>query len=217
MVDRLQPLLEEIRACRLCLEAPQGRPLPHEPRPVVRASTTARIAIYSQAPGTRVHASGMPFTDPSGDRLRAWMGVSADEFYDETRIAIVPMGFCFPGLDAKGSDLPPRRECARHWRARVIAALPNVELALLVGSHAQRWHLPGERGRGMTEIVRDWQGIADIEGSGPRYIPLPHPSWRNNAWIGANRWFEAEVLPALRSQVRGLLTLPAATTKPRRG
>ncbi len=227
MADSLPRLLEEIRACRLCMEAPIGRPLPHEPRPVLSAATSARIAIYGQAPGTRVHASGRPFTDPSGNRLRTWMGVTSGEFYDETRIAIVPMGFCFPGLDAKGSDLPPRRECAPRWRARVIAALGNVELALLVGSHAQRWHLRhwrlqgrqlgSQRGLGMTEIVRDWQRFASIEVGGPCYIPLPHPSWRNNAWIGRNPWFEAELLPALRSQVRGLLMRPAAATKPRRG
>ena len=121
--------------------SPRGPPLPHEPRPVLRVSATARIGIFSQAPGTRVHASGTPFTDPSGVRLRAWMGVTDDEFYDASRIAIVPMGFCFPGLDAKGGDLPPRRECAPLWRARLMAALPDIELVLLVGQYAQRWHL----------------------------------------------------------------------------
>ncbi len=159
----LETVLSAIRACRRCVEAPQGKPLPHEPRPVLRASITARLAVCSQAPGTKVHASGTPFTDRSGDRLRDWMGVTPQEFYDERRLAIVPMGFCFPGQDTKGADLPPRRECAPAWRA----------------------HL-GRKGR-------------------PCVLPLPHPSWRNNAWLKDNPWFEHELLPALRREVRKLL------------
>ena len=204
----LERLLEEIRACRVCIDAPVAAPLPHEPRPVLRASRTARLAIVSQAPGVRVHASGVPFTDPSGDRLREWMGVTAPEFYDEARIAIVPMGFCFPGHDAQGGDLPPRRECAPQWRQKVIAALPQVEMVLLVGSYAQRWHIEAARRQSMTSVVKNWR-MTEGGGDGRRYIPLPHPSWRNNAWIKKNPWFETDLIPHLRTQVRRLLELDA--------
>ncbi len=200
----LQRLLQRIKRCRLCRDAPIGRPLPHEPRPVLRVSTTARIAVFGQAPGTRVHASGMPFTDPSGERLRAWMGVTQDEFYDVTRVAVVPMGFCFPGLDAKGGDLPPRRECAPAWRDDVFTRLRSVQLVLLVGQYAQRWHL-GKRAQGnLTDTVRDWRAIV-AESQGPVMVPLPHPSWRNNAWLKANPWFEQNLLPDLRVRVRQAL------------
>jgi uracil-DNA glycosylase len=201
---RLASLLREVRACRICRDAPLGRPLPHEPRPVLRPSVTARLCICSQAPGTRVHASGTPFTDPSGDRLRAWLDVNSEEFYDQRRVAIVPMGFCFPGHDASGGDLPPRRECAAAWQARLFAAMPQLELILLVGSYAQRWHL-GEAGQGsMTDAVKRWPTFLTTPGK-PHYLPLPHPSWRNNGWIKANPWFEAALLPALRREVRRLL------------
>jgi uracil-DNA glycosylase len=203
MPIRLDNLLAEIRACRICIDAPRGRPLPHEPRPVLRASRTARILVCGQAPGTRVHATGVPFSDPSGDRLRAWMGVTADEFYDKRRIAIVPMGFCFPGLDAEGGDLPPRRECAEHWRAHVLAELGEIELRLLVGHYAQRWHLGETCGATLTETVAGWR--AHLAAPAAAAIPLPHPSWRNNAWIKANPWFEAELIPALRREVRRVL------------
>ena len=206
MADDLARLLAEIRACRVCVEQPRGAPLPHAPRPVLRAAASARIAICGQAPGTRVHASGVPFLDPSVDRLRGWMGVSPEEFYDETRVAIVPMGFCFPGLDSAGSDRPPRRECAPLWRERVLAALPRLELVLLVGSYAQHWHVPATRRSSMTDTVRGWRQIADVPDA-PRLIPLPHPSWRNNAWIKRNPWFEEELLPVLRADVRRLLDL----------
>ena len=202
--ETLDELLAEIRRCRVCRDAPHDAPLPHEPRPVLRASATARICICGQAPGTRVHESGIPFTDPSGDRLRAWMGVDEETFYDASRIAIVPMGFCFPGLDAKGGDLPPRRECAPLWRRRVFEALPRLELVLLVGQYAQSWHLGAARGQTLTETVRDWRRYADRDDDVPA-IPLPHPSWRNNAWLKRNAWFEAEVLPRLRGDVRRLL------------
>ena len=152
----------------------------------------------------RVHASGVPFTDPSGDRLRDWMGVDANTFYDASQIAIVPMGFCFPGLDAKGGDLPPRKECARSWHERVFAHLPNLKLMLLVGQYAHAWHLGGERKRSLTETVRAWRSFADGGDSVAR-IPLPHPSWRNNAWLKKNPWFAEEVLPFLKSQVQRLL------------
>ena len=201
---QLAVLLRDIRACRICRDKPIGRPLPHEPRPVLRPSTTARLCICSQAPGTRVHASGKPFTDPSGDRLRAWLGVDSEEFYDQRRIAIVPMGFCFPGHDAAGGDLPPRSECAPAWQARLFAAMPQLELILLVGSYAQRWHL-GDAGKGnMTGVVKRWQSLLNAPGR-PRYVPLPHPSWRNNGWVMANPWFEKDLVPAVRREVRQLL------------
>jgi uracil-DNA glycosylase len=202
--EPLATLLRDIRACRRCVEAPDGRPLPHAPRPVLRVSPTARIAVCGQAPGTRVHRSGVPFTDPSGDRLRDWMGVGLAEFYDDSRIAIVPMGFCFPGLDAKGGDLPPRRECAPLWRGRVLALLPRLELILLVGQYAHRWHLPRMARAGVGHLVREHRPEVDPD-TGPRLFPLPHPSWRNNAWIRANPWFETDVLPRLRADVRRLM------------
>ena len=200
----LAKLVAEISRCRICRDAPTGAPLPHEPRPVLRPSGTARICICSQAPGTRVHASGTPFTDPSGDRLRAWLELAHDEFYDQRRIAIVPMGFCFPGLDAAGGDLPPRRECAPAWHARLFAAMPQLELVLIVGSYAQRWHL-GKAGAGsMTDTVWRWRELLDASAH-PRRVPLPHPSWRNNAWLAANPWFERELLPRLRREIRNLM------------
>ena len=187
-------LLKDIRACRIC----EAR-LPHEPRPVLRAKPSARLVIAGQAPGTRVHASGMPFTDPSGDRLRDWLGVDKGIFYDDTKVAIVPMGFCFPGLDDKGGDLPPRKECAPAWRGQVFASLKHVELTLLVGQYAQAWHLKDRRKETLTETVRGWRSY------GPDYLPLPHPSWRNNAWVKKNPWFEEELLPHLRRRVSRIL------------
>jgi uracil-DNA glycosylase len=204
VTSRLDRLLNEIRKCRVCIEDPDGQPLPHEPRPVLRVSRTARLAVVGQAPGTRVHASGVPFSDPSGARLRNWMGVTAEEFYDTRRIAIVPMGFCYPGQDANGADRPPRPECARAWRARVFAQLPQIELMLLVGGYAQRWHLGAEAARSVTATVADWRAHVDRPGA-PRALPLPHPSWRNNGWLQAHAWFEAELLPRLRAEVRRLL------------
>ena len=160
-----------IRACRICRERPLGAPLPHEPRPVLRVSPTATICIVGQAPGTRVHASGVPFTDPSGDRLRAWMGLDADTFYDVSRIAIVPMGFCFPGQDARGADLPPRRECAPAWRAELFAALPRIDLLLAVGSYAHAWHLGSLK---RTDADRDRRRLAPDHG---RHDPADgHPA-----------------------------------------
>jgi uracil-DNA glycosylase len=199
---KLASLLREIGACRICVDAPDGPPLPHEPRPVLRPSATARLAICSQAPGVRVHASGKPFTDPSGDRLRAWLELSPEEFYDQRRVAIVPMGFCFPGHDAAGGDLPPRRECARAWHARLFALMPQLELVLLVGNYAQRWHL-GEK-RSMSELVGRWRAQLRAPDR-PRRVALPHPSWRNNAWLTANPWFERKLLPELRREVRRLV------------
>jgi uracil-DNA glycosylase len=186
-------LAAEIRACRACAAEFAGTATGHAPRPILRLSATARILIASQAPGARAHASGLPFDDPSGDRLRAWMGVDRPTFYDSSRIAIAPMGFCFPGYDAKGNDLPPPRRCAQMWRARTLAALPSVELTLLVGGRALSWALG--RAVSVTETVRAWRDAP------PGTLPLPHPSWRNTAWLSRNPWFEAEILPVLRAEV----------------
>jgi len=199
----------EIRACRICVERPRGKPLPHEPRPVVVPSARARILIAGQAPGTRVHASGRPFTDRSGDRLREWLGVSDAEFYDSDNFAIVPMGFCFPGLDAKGGDLPPRRECAAHWRAELMAAMPQIDLLLLIGQYAQSWHLGSAREKGVTETVRNWRAYASPSSGRAMIVPLPHPSWRNTGWLKKNPWFEAELLPVLRRAVVERITRAA--------
>lgn len=195
----LPSLLREIRSCRLCLEAPQGAPLPHEPRPVLQVSPAAKLAVFGQAPGNLVNKTGKPFNDPPGVRLREWMGVSDEEFYDEKKIAIIPMGFCFPGYDAKGGDLPPRKECGPHWRARLMAAMPNIKTAILVGAYSQNWHLGDAAKKTLTETVGNWRDYA------PRYFAAPHPSWRNNAWLKKNPWFEAELLPVLRKRVRALL------------
>ena len=190
----LGPLLKEIRSCRHCADT-----LPHKPRPVLQAAASARIAIFGQAPGTRVHASGKPFTDPSGDRLRDWMQVEEAVFYDETKIAIIPMGFCFPGLDAKGGDKPPLKVCAELWREKLLNALPNIEVSLLVGGYAQKWHLKEAASKTLTETVTNWRAFA------PRYFPTPHPSWRNNGWLRKNPWYEEELLPVMRKQIANLL------------
>lgn len=206
MPDAFETTAAALRACRLCRDAPRfGAPLPHEPRPIVQGSASARLLIASQAPGNRAHRSGVPFSDPSGVRLRAWLGLSEAEFYDAARVAILPMGACFPGLDAKGGDRPPRRECAPAWRAALLAGLPALDLILVIGSHAQGWHLPkAARAGGLTGTVARWRDI--LAGSSrPRVLPLPHPSWRNNGWLRTNPWFEAELLPALRAEVAAAL------------
>lgn len=201
----LDDLLADIRACRICADAPKGKPLPHEPRPVVRVTSSARLLVASQAPGIRVHQSGLPFDDRSGDRLRDWMGVDREIFYDLSRIAFAPMGFCFPGYDAQGSDLPPRRECRAHWHDRLFALLPQIETVLMVGGYAQDYHFArlhvSSRTLPMTQVVRGWRDYADLR---PRLIPLPHPSWRNTGWLKKNPWFKAELLPVLRDEVKRL-------------
>lgn len=190
-------LVRRIRGCRLCAARFAATETAHDPRPVVWFRPSARILIAGQAPGARVHASGRPFTDPSGDRLRAWLGMDEAAFYDRDRVAVVPMAFCFPGYDAKGADLPPPPICARTWNGQVMRALPGLRLTLLVGGHAHRWHL-GTRGP-VTATVAGWRDHA------PRLFPLPHPSWRNTAWLNKNPWFEADLLPVLRARVREVL------------
>ena len=207
MANPAQPIERlngEIGACRICRETPAGKPLPHEPNPIVRFSETARICIAGQAAGTLAHRSSTPFQDPSGERLRAWLGTSKEEFYDIARIAIVPMGFCFPGLDARGGDLAPRRECAPAWRDRIFAAMPRIELMLAIGQYAQSWHLGPHRQASLTATVANWRNIWSATRS-PRVLPLPHPSWRNNAWLKRHPWFEADLLPVLRAEMRRLL------------
>ena len=188
----MESLLQDIRACRLCADRFAATETGHAPRPVLRAAPTARLLIAGQAPGARVHASGTPFTDPSGDRLRDWLGLDPAAFYDIARVAILPMAFCFPGYRT-GADLPPPPVCARTWRARLMAALPDLRLILPIGGYAQKWHLDGA-GR-VTDTVARWRDYA------PGAIPLPHPSWRNTAWLNRNPWFAAELLPALRTRV----------------
>jgi uracil-DNA glycosylase len=195
MSDRaLAPLLREIRACRVCAEH-----LPLGPRPVLRARASARLLIIGQAPGTKVHESGIPWNDRSGDRLRDWLQLDRDVFYDESRIAIVPMGFCYPGVDGNGGDRPPRKECAPLWHARVMQRLPNIELTLLVGSYAQGYYLKERRAAMVSETVCRWRSYL------PQLFALPHPSWRNTGWLKRNPWFETELLPELRDRVRILL------------
>jgi uracil-DNA glycosylase len=194
MKDALADLLVEIRNCRIC-EAH----LPHGVRPIVRASATAKILIAAQAPGLRVHETGLSFNDPSGDRLRSWLGIDREIFYDESRVAIVGMGFCFPGYTASGADKPPRPECAPTWQPRLAQVLPCFALTLAVGSYAIDWYLGARQKPTMTETVKAWREY------GARFMPLPHPSWRNNAWLKKNPWFETELLPDLRKRVRRAL------------
>ncbi len=193
-------LTDQISDCRLCAGRFAVTATAHAPRPVVWFRPGARLLIVGQAPGARVHASGKPFDDPSGVRLRDWMGIPPETFYDRDRIAIVPMAFCFPGYDAKGSDLPPPPICAQTWRAQVMAQL-NPRLTLLVGGHAQRWHL-GAKGS-VAETVAGWRDHA------PTVFPLPHPSWRNTGWLKRNGWFADDLLPALRARVQEVLNDPA--------
>lgn len=202
MTTDLQDILTDIRACRACAGV-----LPHTPRPVVRVFPETRLLICGQAPGRRVHESGLPFTDPSGDRLRDWMGVDYETFYADRRIGVAAQAFCYPGTAPErngksGGDYPPPPRCAELWRPRLMAALPEMELTLLVGGHAQIWALGDRAGRNMTETVRSWRDYA------PRFLVLPHPSWRNTAWLRRNPWFEAEIVPYLRERVRAVLDYP---------
>ncbi|MBC6440256.1 MAG: uracil-DNA glycosylase family protein [Rhodospirillales bacterium] len=190
----MQRLLRKIRTCTVC-----ARHLSHGPRPVVRANPTARLLLIGQAPGLRVHESGIPWNDRSGERLRAWTGIDPDVFYDESRVAIVPMGFCFPGTDPKGGDYPPRPECAPLWHEALLSRLGEISLTLLIGGYAQTYHLGARRRKTMTETVAAWTDYL------PDIIPLPHPSWRNTAWLKRNPWFEAELVPELRQRVSEVL------------
>ncbi len=184
-------LIAQVRACTVCADV-----LPLGPRPVFQMSQTATLLIASQAPGTKVHESGIPFSDPSGDRLREWTGLSDEQFYDPAKVAILPMGLCYPGRAANGGDAPPRPECAPLWRERLLAAMPAIRLTLLIGSYAQNYVLgPGAVGS-RVRAFRDYL---------PGYFPLPHPSWRSRIWAGRNPWFEDEVLPTLRIAVAGAL------------
>ena len=200
-IDPFDALAAEARACRLCREAPQGPPLPHEPRPILQGNARARLLVASQAPGNRAHLSGRPFQDPSGVRLRDWLGLDETAFYDPSCLASVPMGLCFPGYDAAGGDRPPRRECAPVWRVPLLEALPRIELILAIGLYAQTWHLG--RGPGLGARVAAWREIFEGERR-PRILPLPHPSWRNTAWLRRNPWFETDLLPVLRAEVARL-------------
>lgn len=205
---QLEELRRAIAACRICRDNPARGPehrLPHEPRPVAVISSSARILIAGQAPGLRVHESGLPFNDASGDRLRQWLAVDRDTFYDADQFSIVPMGFCFPGYDAHGHDLPPRRECAPHWRQAVIDAMPQIDLVLAIGQYAQAWHLGKRRAGSMTETVAAWREHL-LSNLPPRVLPLPHPSWRNTGWLKKNPWFEVQLLPILRREVQRLIT-----------
>ncbi|GAA0609356.1 uracil-DNA glycosylase family protein [Thalassospira tepidiphila] len=192
----LDRLLSEVRACRICAEQ-----LPLGPRPVVRMAKSARILVIGQAPGTRVHETGLPWNDASGDRLRDWLGLSVDDFYDPAKLAIMPMGFCYPGRFDRGGDLPPRPECAPTWHDALMRHLPDIGLTLLIGQYAQERYLGPRRAKTMTETVHHF---ADFLPDG--ILPMPHPSWRNTAWMKKNPWFEADLLPVLQSRVQGLLT-----------
>lgn len=188
----LPALLKDVRACTTC-----AAQLPMGPRPVLQVDTGARILIAGQAPGRKVHESGVPFDDASGERLRQWMGVGREVFYDATVIAILPMGFCYPGTGSSG-DLPPRRECAPQWRERLLKALPRIELTLVIGQFAQAWHLPERSTTSLTDTVRAWRD------QWPALLPMPHPSPRNNTWLKANPWFTTEVVPVLQARVRSI-------------
>lgn len=200
MNEDFHALVRDIRACKICVEAPLKAPLPHAPNPVFQPSNTARIAICGQAPGNLADQTDLPFNDPSGDRLRAWLGVSREQFYNVDNFAMIPMGFCFPGYDAKGSDLPPRVECRTHWHQRLLAAMPQVDMFLLIGQYAQAYHLGQGKHKTLTETVQHWRDFAMVN-HGAIKLPMPHPSWRNNAWIKRHPWFEAELIPYLRREV----------------
>ncbi len=189
----LAELLADVRKCSAC-----AAHLPLGPRPVLRAAAGARILVVGQAPGTKVHATGIPWNDASGVRLRGWMGIADVVFYDESRIAIIPMGFCYPGR-GRGGDLPPRRECASLWLEPLLARLPNIALTLLIGQYAQRHYLGGRRQHSLAETVKGWRDYA------PQYFPLPHPSPRNQPWFKRHPWFEAELIPTLQTRIRSLL------------
>lgn len=190
----LDAILDGVAACRDC-----AGDLPHEPRPVVRVNPNVRLLIAGQAPGRRVHESGLPFDDPSGERLRSWMGIDRATFYGREEIGVAAMAFCYPGTSPKGGDYPPPPRCAARWRAPLLAALPKVELTLLVGSYAQAWALGARRKAALAETVAGWRDYL------PEVLPLPHPSWRNTAWLRRNPWFETDVVPYLKARTAEIL------------
>jgi uracil-DNA glycosylase len=192
--DAFARLMAAVRGCTVCAEH-----LPLGARPVLRGLPSARLLITSQAPGTKVHETGLSFNDRSGDRLRDWLGIDRDTFYNERRVAILPMGMCYPGRYAEGGDLPPRPECAPLWHSRILAAWTGIDLTLLVGSYAIDYYLKTRKLKTMTQTVRAWRDYL------PTYLPLPHPSWRTTAWEKQNPWFATEVLPELRRRVSMLL------------
>lgn len=192
-MSALDALLERVRECRIC-----AAHLPLGPRPVLNCRSTARLLVVGQAPGTRVHRTGIPWNDPSGDRLRQWMGLSREQFYEHPAMAIMPMGFCYPGK-GKSGDLPPRKECAEEWHESLLALMPDIELTLVIGQYSQARYFPSERQQGVTERVRRWAEYL------PDYFPLPHPSPRNNLWLRKNPWFESETVPALSRRVKELM------------
>ena len=191
----LDRVLADVRACRICEDH-----LPLGPRPVVRMAVSAPIMVIGQAPGTKVHETGLPWNDASGDRLRDWLQMSREEFYDPARLAIMPMGFCYPGRFERGGDLPPRPECAPTWHDVLLRHLPNIRLTLLIGQYAQARYLGAKRARNMTETVRQFERYLE-----DAVLPMPHPSWRNTAWIRKNPWFEKDLLPVLRDRVKAAL------------
>lgn len=193
-MSSLAGLLSEIRSCRICHDS-----LELGANPVLRVGTGAKILVAGQAPGIRVHRTGVPWNDPSGERLRSWLGVDAETFYDTSRFAIIPMGFCYPGTVKGKGDLPPRPECRETWHDRLMDALSGIELTICIGQYAIDYHLGDRRKRTLTETVADWQSFM------PRHLPLPHPSGRNNLWLSRNPWFEEDVLPALRDRVGSLI------------
>ena len=192
-INLFNKTLDEVRACDYC-----KKQLPHGARPVVQIDPNAKILIAGQAPGSKVHATGIPFDDPSGDRLRAWMGVDKTIFYDATKIAILPMGFCYPGR-GKSGDLPPTKECAQLWRQKLLDFMPNIQLTLVIGQYAIHWHLPESKKQTLTDTVKSWRDQWPVK------LPLPHPSPRNNIWLKKNPWFETEIIASLQERVKALI------------
>ena len=196
MSTELHEIVDEIRACQLCVAD-----MERAPKPILQVSDTAKIVIAGQAPGNLAMGSGRPFTDPSGDRLRDWLQIDEATFYDPSKVAIVPMGFCFPGYDKNGGDIPPMKRCAQTWHTPLFERLPQIELKVLIGGYAQRWHIGDQMEKTLTATVQRWRGFLK-----QGVIVTPHPSWRNNAWLKRNPWFETELLPELRKRVQALLS-----------
>ena len=191
--SKLQLLTKEIRSCTQCVHQ-----LPFKPNPIVRPSSKAKILITGQAPGTKVHETSISWNDASGDKLRKWMGIDRETFYDDNKIAVMPMGFCYPGK-GKSGDLPPRPECAPMWHPQLIELMPQIELTLLIGMYAQKYYLQSEKKKNLTETVRSWRQYS------PHYLPMPHPSPRNQLWLKRNAWFELDVVPVLRKRINKLI------------